>query len=245
MYIPKGRWTRCTFETTIADTSHTSILNQYGTDGIIYVCAPQYEKAFQTPYVFGTRAASHLSYNFNSSLGLNWNGDWSIVYFKKPIATYNDTFTGYCIESLGCNSNSVGGGYVWFGKVNGGDYEYLSNIGNVQAITQANYFNKEHMVSLVKSGTTVTYTVWGIAGLISSASYTLGTCPSNYYVTQHGYDFKLGGWDNANPCNAYYHDLVVAKRALTSTELNAIYRHHLKQKKSQLILRSLSERCAL
>lgn len=202
-------------------------------------------KVFAAPFTNGTRGASNLSYNFNSSIGLDWNGDWSIVYFKKPIATYNDTFTGYCIESIGCNSNSVGGGYQWFGKIIGSDYEYLGGIGNVQAITQANYFNKEHMVSLIKSGTTVTYTVWGIAGLVSSASYTLGTCSSNYYVTQYGYDLKLGGWDNGNPPNAYYRDLVVAKRAFTSTELNALYRNHLKQKKSQIILRSLSERCVL
>jgi hypothetical protein len=41
-------------------------------------------------------------------------------------------------------------------------------------------------------------------------------------VNQYGYDFKLGGWDNGQPTNAFL-DLVVTKYALSATQLGLIY----------------------
>ena len=43
-------------------------------------------------------------------------------------------------------------------------------------------------------------------------------------MTQYGYDFKLGGWDNENPTNTYFKDLIIAKKALTNDDINNIYK---------------------
>jgi hypothetical protein len=47
------------------------------------------------------------------------------------------------------------------------------------------------MVSLVRSGTTVTITTWSVGNQTHvNVSYT--TTNTNYMVNQYGYDFKLG-----------------------------------------------------
>ena len=190
--------------------------------GILYFHANMWEKKpFPSPFCNGSRGETYLTYNFNSSIGLDWNGDWSIVYWKKPIGTRDDTFNHYNIESLGCNNNSVGGGYAYWGKLINSNSIIVYPVNQSQSFT--NYFNKWHMISFVKNGTTGTWKFWGIDGTIITKTYTYGTIASNYYVTQYGYDFKLGGWDNGNPCNSYYKDLIVAKRALTDTELQTLY----------------------
>ena len=172
---------------------------------------------FLPPFVKGSRGASNLAFNLNSTIGLDWNGNWSVVYWKKPIGTNNNLLTGYNIESLGCNSNSVGGGNVFWGK-NAGVNALIS----ISSYAFTSYFGKWHMISLVKNGTTVTRKAWGIDGTIQYSTAALSAVVSNYYVTQHGYDFKFG-WDISGVSNTYYRDLVVAKRALTDTELTTIY----------------------
>jgi hypothetical protein len=97
-YIPLNKWVRVEYKCALVDTSHTSIANNYSTDGIIYVTMPQYEKLYLTPFVNGTRSKSSLEYNLNSSIGLDWSQDWSICYWKKPIGTHTDTLTGYNLK---------------------------------------------------------------------------------------------------------------------------------------------------
>ena len=79
------------------------------------------------------------------------------------------------------------------------------------------------MVSIVKQGNTITWKFWREKDVITYQQSITISAP-NYFVTQYGYDLKLGGWDNGNPPNTYYRDLIVAKRALSDTELNAIAR---------------------
>lgn len=163
-------------------------------------------------------SGNSVEYNFNSSLGLDWNGDWSICYFKKPIGTHlgETNLTGYNIESFGCNSNTVGGGYLWFGKLNSSNsIEGASN----GAITPDSYFNNWQCITIIKSGTSVTISTWLTDKISRDRTIVLGTISSNRFVTQHGYDFKLSGWDNTNPCHSYFRDLIVVKRAMTSDEL--------------------------
>jgi len=178
-------------------------------------------KPFPSPYVLGTRAAGKLQFNLNSSIGLNWSGDWSICYWKKPVGTRNDVLTDYNIDSLGCNSNSVGTGYTFWGKTSG-----ANTVGRVtyDAVNISNFFNKWHFISIIKSGTTATWTwrLWD--GQLITKTATLSGIAANYFVTQYGYDLQLGGWDNGNPCNSYFKDLIVLQRALTATELTNIYR---------------------
>lgn len=166
-------------------------------------------------YVGGNK----LQYNLNSTLGLDWNADWSICYMKKPIGTHSGelVLTGYSIESLGSNSNSVGGGYVWWGKNNGSNT--LSATTN-STIDPNTYFNNWQYVTLVKSGTTVTIETWIKDSIQRTRTYSLSSVASNYYVNQYGYDLYLGGWDNNNGCYTRFKNLVVAQRALSSNELN-------------------------
>jgi len=180
------------------------------------------ELEFAPAFISGTtRTLSYLEYNFNGSIGLDWSGDWSICYWKKPIATSNNLLTGYSIESLGSNSNSVGGGYTWFGKANGSD---VINGATPSAFTPAEYFDKWQFISMVKTGTSIETITWGIEGTAKATRSTATTnSVANYYVCQYGYDFKFG-WDSGNVTNAYFRDMVVAKRAFTDSEVESLYK---------------------
>jgi hypothetical protein len=193
------------------------------------------EKAFASPYVDGSIGATDLEYNLNRDYGLDWNGDWSIVYWKKPVGGHDNTLTGYSIESLGCNSNSVGGGYSWWGRETTVNYITASPVGRLgSSINISNYFNKWHMVSIVRSGGNITWTFYNIDGTpIKSGVWNIGTIASNYYVNQYGYDLKFG-WDNTNTSNTYYRDLIVAKRALTDAELNDLANDKISIKKDRV-----------
>jgi hypothetical protein len=189
--------------------------------GLLYFHANMWEKhPFASPFCNGSRSAGKLNFNFNNSIGLDWNGNWTICYWKKPMGTSNSKMTGYNIDSLGCGGNTVGGGYIYFGKNTNSDVVYL---GTGSAVAFSSYFNKFHMISFTKNGTTGTIKFWGIDGTVITRTFTYGTIASNYYVNQYGYDLMLGGWDNVNVCNAYFKDLIVAKRALTDEELQNIY----------------------
>lgn len=190
---------------------------------------------FTPAFVDGTRPASKLEFNLNRDHGLSWAADWSIVYWKKPIGTYADNLAAYNLESLGSNSNSVGGGYAYFGKDNGANAIFGSSPGT---ITPANYFGKWRMISLSKTGTTITVKEWEEDGTVHSRSIGTTNTVANYFVNQHGYDFKLGGWDAANPCNNYYKDLVIAKRALTDAELTAMHKTHMRVYPDRLQIQS-------
>lgn len=169
-----------------------------------------------------SRGTSDLEYNLNSSIGLNWGGEWTISYFKKPMGTHlSGLFTGYSIESLGCNGNSVGGGYRWWGKENGSNI--IADATN-NAIDPATYFGNWHWIWMRKVGTILTINTYLPGGAIATRIIDLGSIPSNYFVTQYGYDFKMGGWDNNAACDAYFRDLVVAKRALTDAELTELFK---------------------
>jgi len=91
------------------------------------------------------------------------------------------------------------------------------------------------MVSLVKSSTNLVIREY-INGQIYIRTTSFGTIPSNYFVTQHGYDLMLGGWDNINVSNSYFKDLFVVKRALSDTELNNITNCQMRAKKNNLLI---------
>jgi hypothetical protein len=211
----------------------------------IWIRKPMVQRtSFLTPYTPLSKDTSQLTFNLNSKIGLDWSGDWSIVYFKKPVGTSID-LTGYSLESLGCNTNSVGGSYLWWGK--GGSTNTLkgNSEGGVpiptfdnNVINPSTFFNNWYMVSVVKSGTTITIKYFGVdksvrTATLSGVSYTA----ANAFVNQYGYDFNLGGWDNNTNgyvSNAYYRDLIVAKRALSAAEVEAIFKTFMKAKQTGL-----------
>ena len=61
---------------------------------------------------------------------------------------------------------------------------------------------------------------------------------SNYYETQYGYDFKLGGWDNNTGCWTHFKNLIVLKRAMTSQELDDFRLQKMKAYPDELLIQN-------
>lgn len=194
------------------------------------------EGIFISPFTESVRNNSSLKFNLYKDLGLIWSGSWSISYWKKPVATNTDDFIGYNIDSLGCENNTVGGGYAFWGKTQNQDvlkakisaksndpFNFTPSKFNSKA-----YFDNWHMVSIVKDSSRIKITEWSIGGQDHSFTIDIGNVNPNHFVTQGGYDLQLGGWEDAvgvnSPVNAYYRDLVVAKRAFTDRELSEMLR---------------------
>jgi len=219
-------WIKITRERTGLVSGYVTLMGFYG-----MVNAAEYLIAnwsieptpFQTPFFETTRPVASLEYNLNDSISMDWSGNWTLAYWKKPVGTYTGLLTGYNLESLGCNSNSVGGSYIWFGKINGANNIAISSANGIVGFATADYFNKWQYVVLRKSGTTVTYNVYLENGNVSTSSVT-NAPTANGYVTQYGYDFKMGGWDNGNQGNTYYKDFVIVpSRAISDAEIQTIY----------------------
>jgi hypothetical protein len=203
-----------------------------GSKGYILYRNMQVEKtSFATPFINGSRGASYLEYNLNSSYALDWSKDWSIVYWKKPIGTYTGTMTAYNIESLGSNSNSVGGGYIWWGKTNSSND--INGTG-VSFNPSTNYFNKWQMVALLKTGTTINIRTYLPDGTLAIRTDSTTNTVANYYVSQYGYDFKLGGWDSGQETNTFFRDLLLFRRCLSSVEADTLYKRFYKQSGSKI-----------
>jgi len=218
-------WIKITRERTGLVSGYVTLMGFYG-----MVNAAEYLIAnwsieptpFQTPFFETTRPVASLEYNLNDSISMDWSGNWTLAYWKKPVGTYTGLLTGYNLESLGCNSNSVGGGYIWFGKINGANNIAISSANGIVGFATADYFNKWQYVVLRKSGTTVTYNVYLENGNVSTSSVT-NAPTANGYVTQYGYDFKMGGWDNSNQGNTYYKDFVIVpSRAISDAEIETL-----------------------
>lgn len=194
------------------------------------------EGVFVSPFTLTGRGDSNLKFSLYRDLGLLWNGNWSIAYWKKPIATDNDYLNGYSIDSLGCETNTVGGGYSYWGKV--GNSDVLKAKFSTKSDTPFNfkphnivpksYFDAWHMVTIIKTGSAITITEWAIGGQDHKITVDVGNITQNHFVTQGGYDLQLGGWEDSDginhPVNAYYRDLVVAKRAFTDREISEMLR---------------------
>ncbi len=225
----KDKWVRKIFTFTAPSATIYNVSAGFlGVPGSIYACRAQIEnKGYATHWTNSSRGASRLWFNLYYKLGLDWSGDWTIIYWKKPIGTYTGGLDGYNISSFGCGDNSVGGGYLWFGKENGSNklraginfYDYGSDFNPI------NYFGKWEMVSLRKNGSNINVSEWGIDGIKRRYIDLTDPIPSaNYFVTQYGFDFNLGGWHNPeNQNDSYYKDLIIYKSALTDGQIENIY----------------------
>ena len=180
-----------------------------------------------------------LEFNLHGDYGLDWSGDWSIAYWKKPIGTHSGStnLTGYSLDSIGCNSNSVGGGYLWYGKTSG--LNELSS-STPAAITPATYFGNWHKVTMTKSGTTIIIKTYLSEG-VSTRTFSNTTTNSKYYLTQYGRDLKLSGWDASGKCYTEYKDLlVVNKRALSDQEFTDYFERGTDKRKMKATKDSVS-----
>jgi hypothetical protein len=198
----------------------------------------EFDVTYDNGSVFvGSAPMADLEYNLNRDYGLDWNGDWTIVYWKKPSGTSSGpaSLTGYNLESLGSNGNTIGGGYLWFGKPSGGNTMGINGAGT--AFAPADYFGNWQMVVLSKTGTTIRYRVFAKKLALADSSAVVGVIAANRFVTQHGYDFKFG-WDSANSCNSFYKDMVIAKRTLTDEEINTMYQTEMRAYPDRLQIQS-------
>ena len=186
------------------------------------------------PFNGATRGRGRLEFNFNRDIGSNWNGDWTIAYFKNPVGTDTDVSL-FSVESLGNGGNTgmtAGKSYLYFGKISNANnivaaYTTSASIFTTKTLSAFNsndFFTNWQMVVISKSGTSIRVRYMGDK-IKGDVSIDVGTISSDCFVTSTGFDFKLDGynWNTADAtANSYFKDLIVAKRCLTDEELRLI-----------------------
>lgn len=194
------------------------------------------KKPFVTPWCATSRAASKLQFNLHESIGLNWNESWTIVYWKRVHGNTTDgvATVGYNIDSLGCNSNTVGTGYTWWGKNSGSLAHGFSGTGTTVPWASMQYAWWMYSISYDGAGT-MSLRVYepnsrlgGVSGLVQSTTLTKSIPTDDYFVTQYGYDLMLGGYDDNTLCNNYYRDVAVFKSQLPAAEIDLLYNRRLR-----------------
>ena len=166
-----------------------------------------------------------IQLNLHRDNNFKWNKDWTIQYWKKPLGSSSNDYYYYCIDSIGSNNNTVGGGYLWWGKTTG-----EHRVADV-SFTPEQYWNNWRLITLVYTSSNKKITIYeqnrfhNITRIISK-----DITKDNEYVTHHGYDLMLGGWDNVNGCVAEYKDIRVSPIALTETEVNNCFKQGMSQK---------------
>lgn len=196
---------------------------------------------------YGSNGAGALEFNLYNSLDWDWSADWSIAYWKRPIGTVDpNDFRGYCLDSIGCNNNSVGGRYLWWGKTTGSSTDTQARLCAGEPASQSanvpysQYFDKWHLVVLTSVGGNITANY--ISREFGELAFTrsLTGLNKNSMVTQYGYDFKLGGYDNGQQSSAWYKDVMFFKEALTIDDIRLLFNRGMKQKntnKTEVILK--------
>jgi len=215
-------WQKYTAQYTFASGGHYLYFRLYNSSQPTEIRNVQIEqKMFPSAFIKGSRSSSAINYNLNSSIGLDWSGDWTICYWKKPIASHDNTLSGYSIESIGANAGAGAIYYAYWGKPNGSNLYHTypdtttSNFGS--------YFNEWQFINVRKISGNIYFNIKGLDANFSGVTSIVPTS-STACVTSYGYDFKLGGWDNGSPCNAYFRDLIVVKRGLSDTEISNVYK---------------------
>lgn len=241
--IPNGlweRWQRAYGSATYTEATSTAFPYIASPAGARYCGMMLENRPFVSAWVADSNAGGLLRFNLHNSIGLNWNEDYTIMYWKKMHGTNsNGTSNGYNVDSLGRNSNTVGGGFRWWGKYTDLTWGFISGIRTAFNLSDLQY--KWVLIVLRRSGSTQTLKLYSKNYLYSQTMDDSSAVTANRYVTQNGYDLQLGGWDNGNPCNAYYRDLIILKRALTDFELDSYFNTKLKLEEHAMYANSLLE----
>lgn len=179
--------------------------------------------SYRSAFTLSSRAKSLLTYNIKNMLGVDWdNGPWTIIYWKKPVATHLGSQSGYNLSSIGSNSTT---GYFWFGKSNSSNTFRLSvkSVSSNASTTfdPAKYFDNWHMEVLRNDGVNITYRVIGPVG---DYTMTVAKPSSALSYERDGRDLQIGGWDQTNVCNTYYRDLFITPNYLDNSEIESIYK---------------------
>lgn len=182
-------------------------------------------------------SCGNLDFNLYDSIGLKWNQPYTILVWQKPYGTHTDDLNGYSIFSMGCNSNSVGGKYLWFGKEKGSNTFRVGGSGGSNYISGVQldpnkWFNNWIFTQITSNGTDITIRYYNKTKMFEH-TVTYSDMPENGFVNQYGYDLSLSGWDNVNTCPKVVRDLIVFKRELSLEEIENIYYSHLRLGKMQ------------
>lgn len=171
---------------------------------------------------------SLLRFNLHEDIGLNWNEEWTICYWKKPLSSYGSHENGlgnYELESIGRNSNSVGNDYKYWGHDNNTTSYAFRGAPSSPNIDLDKYYGLWLFTTLVCKSDGIYLMVYTETGEKVVDTLRSGKATTaNAFLTQDGYDLNMNGWDNSNTSTKIIRDLVVVKRALSDDELNQIRR---------------------
>lgn len=196
---------------------------------------------------YGSNGVGALEFNLTNSLDWDWSKNWTIAYWKRPIGTVDaNDFRGYCLDSIGCNSNSVGGGYLWWGKTTGSASDTQSRLCLGEPAVQSTnvpygqYFDKWHLIVLSCVGGNMSVTFLSRDFGEVTFTRTLTGLTKNAMLTQYGYDLKLGGYDNGQQTSAWYKDVMFFKEALSIDDTRLLFNRGMKHKntnKTEVVLK--------
>ena len=167
-----------------------------------------------------------LQLNLHDDFKFDWSKDWTIQYWKRPMGSQTGDHREYCIDSIGSNSNSVGGGYLWWGKSAGSN-----DIRGVGSFNPDEFWNHWRLITLTYNSSSkqiIIYEQDKFKTFKRTVSQDITT--ANRFVTQYGYDLMLGGWDNGHICVAEYKDIRVSQHLLTESEIYDCFKQGMSQK---------------
>lgn len=166
-----------------------------------------------------------LKFNLKNTINFNWSSNWTIQYWKKPMGSDATNYRGYCLDSIGRNSNTVGGSYLWWGKPNASD-----SISDAGSFDPNQFWNHWRLITLVHDASSNNITVYEENRFKKHKRIVaISITKDNQYLTQNGYDLFLGGWNDTKVCIAEYKDIRVGQWALSETEVNNCFKQGMSQ----------------
>ena len=194
------------------------------------------------PFTSSSRSQGTLSYNLYRDMGLQWNQDWSICYWKIPLATSNRALNGYSLERLGtyyanCNISR----YLYYGKDTTQAVLLPGYAIAGTSYTSSLYFNKLLFVCLRYDSVAHSITIeWhgALGDIVSTQSLTI-TEANAYLYDGSGYtrssDLTFSESNNDYQANALFpFGLVVEQRRWTDTEVEYMRKVSTKIKENTL-----------
>ncbi len=198
---------------------------------------------FATSFTPSTRPAGRF-YIPITSLGFNpATDDWVIAYWKKPLATNTNNYTGYNIFAIGNYTVGNSAGYIWWGKEtnarkfrlnaiqNNGTAigSVTNNLFSSDAAFNAWYFNNWHFEVVRKSGNTISYYVDGIKYCETTSSVG--------YKSNFAYGLFVGGWNDRPANNNLVSNLLISRDPSVWTDeyIQYLYNRSVNNSKSYIV----------
>lgn len=194
------------------------------------------------PFTATSQSSATLAYNLYRDAGIQWNQDWSICYWKIPLATSSNGLDGYSVECLGgwytgCTTNR----YICWGKLDGQNRFMSGYDASYVEFTPSLYFNKLVFVCVRYNSVAKTRTIeWhGPFGDIVTTN-GLNILEANAYLYNgtdftRASDFTISIADEDLQANAIFpFGLVVEQRCWTDVEVEQMRKVSTKIKENTL-----------